>query len=172
MKLAKKASLGVKGLAMKTRVRTFLLLASSSLAFVLASTQPLLAANNCRAVDADLVGDLPSIATGTITRGGILNGTAAVIENPGYVVAADNNFVTFTSTLTITTDRGTLTTSNVTIIQTVVVTHEFSSIAKIVSGTGIFAGATGRLYISGAPVGSPTGGDIQARIIGEICLAQ
>jgi hypothetical protein len=67
--------------------------------------------------------------------------------------------------LTITTDRGTLINNDVTIFDPVL--RVFSTISKISSGTGIFKGATGTLFISGS---STDGVHYEDRIIGEIHL--
>ena len=130
--------------------------------------QPL-SANDCKAVDADQEATLttPLTTTGSITRGGILNGTTADAFDPLSITPTIvPTTIAFTDTLTITTDQGTLTTSDQSLFDTVA--GVFSTIAKITGGTGIFAGATGTLFISGY---TTNGTDFQDRIIGEICLA-
>lgn len=155
---------------MKNHIRTSSLLPFGFLALaVISSPQPLLAVNNCKAVDADQAVTVtgPATTTGTITRGGILNGTTADIITSPFSPTADPNTFSFTDTLTITTDKGTITTSDVAIFD--VAAGVFSSISKITSGTGIFAGATGTLFISGSTTDFV---NFEDRIIGEVCLAQ
>jgi hypothetical protein len=38
--------------------------------------------------------------------------------------------------------------------------------------TGIFAGATGVIFLSGKPIGDPSIGPYKSEIVGEICFAQ
>jgi hypothetical protein len=132
--------------------------------------QRTLAAAHCKAVDADQAVTVTgaTTTTGTITRGGILNGTTADVIAPLSILpSAVPTTITFSETLTITTDKGTLTTNDQSIFDTAA--GVFSAIAKVTGGTGIFAGATGTLFISGTAVSAT---EFEDRIIGEICLAK
>jgi hypothetical protein len=123
----------------------------------------------CKKVDADqdVTVTGPGTTTGTITRGGILNGTTSDVFTSGFTPTPDPDTFSYTDTLTITTDQGMLTTSDVGIFD--IARGVFSSIARITSGTGIFAGATGTFFISGS---TTDGIHFQDRIIGQICLAR
>jgi hypothetical protein len=78
----------------------------------------------------------------------------------------DPNTVSFTDTLTITTGHGSLADSDVTIFNPSL--GVFSTISRVANGTGVFAGATGTLFISGS---STDGVNFKDRIIGTLCLA-
>jgi hypothetical protein len=103
--------------------------------------------------------------SGTIKHGGILNGTTSDQFTGTPMATGDPNTIAFTDVLTITTDRGTLINNDVTIFDPLL--RVFSTISKISSGTGIFKGATGTLFISGS---STDGVHYEDRIIGEIHL--
>jgi hypothetical protein len=73
--------------------------------------------------------------------------------------------LSYSGLLTITTSEGTLTTRDTGIFDTAA--GLFASRDIIVSGTGIFAGATGHLFFAGT--GTTT---FDAPITGEVCLAE
>lgn len=103
--------------------------------------------------------------SGNINNGGILNGTTSDQFTGAPMPTGDPNTIAFTDALTITTDHGTLINDDVTIFNPIL--RVFSTISNISSGTGIFKGATGTLFISGSSV---DGVHYEDRIIGEIGL--
>ena len=107
----------------------------------------------------------PTTTTGTITQGGILNGTTADEFTSALTATPDPNTFSFTDQLTITTKRGTITDSDVTIFNTA--QGLFSTISPISHGTGIFKGTTGTLFISGS---STDGVHFTDQIVGQICF--
>lgn len=102
---------------------------------------------------------------GTITQGGILNGQTHFVTSSFTPTAVPGIFL-LTGNLTITTNKGTLTTSDVAIFD--VANGLFTDIAQITGGTGDFAGATGVLFISGKTTDFV---HFQDKIVGNICLA-
>jgi len=107
------------------------------------------------------------ITTGTITNGGILNGTTEFVYNPAFVFTRNPAVGSYIAELTITTIHGQLKTSNVYLYN--FGTGQFTILARIRSdaSTGSFAGATGLLYFNGKTVGSA----FPSEITGEICFA-
>jgi len=110
---------------------------------------------------------------GTITNGGILNGTTADVINfdAGVVFTPDPNLVAYLSDTTITTRRGQLKTSLVTTQS--IVTGVFTQWGNINpnTSTGRFAGVTGVIFFNGIPIGDPSIGPYKSVIVGEICFA-
>jgi hypothetical protein len=131
----------------------------------LASAQS--ANSSCKQVKGNSVENFSGglVTTGTITNGGILNGTTEFVYGPAFVVTPDPSVVSYTSELTITTIQGQLKTSNVYLYN--FGTGQFTILARIKSdaSTGSFAGATGVLYFNGKTVGST----FPSEISGEIC---
>jgi hypothetical protein len=74
--------------------------------------------------------------------------------------------LSYSGLLTITTHHGTLTTRDTGIFDTAG-TGLFASRDVVVSGTGIFEGATGHIFYIGTGVTK-----FDARALGEICLAR
>ncbi len=152
---------------MKLKIRTlmtFVLVALTIGLFTL--TQSTSAVSDCKKVKANLSGGGGS---GTITQGGILNGTTQAVFTSMFTATPDATTFSFTDDLTITTDKGVLKTHNVVIFD--VARGVFTAIDRIDPNisTGSFAGATGVLYLNGR---TPDGGaTIQAEITGEICSA-
>jgi len=104
--------------------------------------------------------------TGTITQGGILNGTTADKFTSALTPTPEANTSSFTDQLTITTRGGKLTDNDVTIFNTTL--GVFSTISPISNGTGIFAGTTGTLFISGF---TADGVHFTDKIVGQICFS-
>lgn len=105
--------------------------------------------------------------TGTITRAGILNGRTETVFSPAFAFTPDPTTVSFTGDYTIITPRGVLITHNVYIFD--FARGLGAGIYRIdpYASNGIFAYATGVLYVNGkAPVPSTVEGDIS----GEICF--
>lgn len=152
---------------MKLRIRVLTTFALAALAIGLFSLPPSASAlGDCKKAQGNLSGGGGS---GTITQGGILNGTTQAVFTSMFTPTPDPTTFSFTDDLTITTDKGVLKTHNVAIFD--VARGVFSAIDRIDpnSSTGDFAGATGVLYINGK---TPDGGaTIQAEITGEICFA-
>ncbi len=152
---------------MKLKIRALTMSALVALTISLFSLAPsAVAVSDCKKVKGNLSGGGGS---GTITQGGILNGTTQAIFTSAFTPTPDPTTFSFTDDLTVTTDKGVLKTHNVAIFD--VATGVFSAIDRIDpnASTGDFAGATGVLYINGK---TPDGGaTIRAEITGEICFA-
>jgi hypothetical protein len=135
------------------------------------SSGPVSAANGCRNAKGteSVVNNGDGTTSGTITRGGKLNGTTQSVFTSAFTPTPDPNTFSFTDDLTLTTNEGVLQTHNVTLFDTV--NGVFSAIALIDpnASTGTFAGATGVLYINGKTTDG--GATFQAKIQGEICFA-
>ncbi len=132
--------------------------------------------SNCKklkGIRIDVFDPAAGIAFGTITRGGILNGTTADVINfnAGFVPTPDPNVVAYLSDTTITTRRGQLKTSLVTTQN--FVTGVFTQFGNINPNTsaGRFAGATGVIFFNGMPIGDPSIGPYKSVFLGEICFA-
>ncbi len=106
---------------------------------------------------------------GKIFRGGLLNGTTFyVVESvgPGAGVGLDPaEVLSYAGELTITTRHGTLFTRDLGVVD--YAEGVFSEYDIVTGGTGIFEGATGKLFI----FGSATPESFRGKIEGEICLA-
>lgn len=110
--------------------------------------------------------------SGTITQGGVLNGSTVVVYNPAFVVTPNPNFVAYISELTITTNRGQVRTS-VVYLYDIVTNDLWTAIGYIQpnSSTGKFAGATGVLYFNGKTLGTYPLAVYTSEITGQICFA-
>ncbi len=106
---------------------------------------------------------------GTITNGGILNGTTEHVFTSGAFATPDPTTVSFTGDFTLTTNGGQLKTSNVYLYD--VATGLSTVIQRINPNTSTsrFAGATGVLFASGKS--SDGGITVSLEITGEICFA-
>jgi hypothetical protein len=102
---------------------------------------------------------------GTISHGGILNGTTTDVFMSSPVPVANTDTLALTDTLTIRANHGTLTCSDVTLFNPA--QGVFTTISTINSGSGIFKGATGTLFISGT---STDGVHYQDKITGQITI--
>src|SRR2546425_8667179 len=112
--------------------------------------RPALAQSNCKEAKGNFVEtfDGVSTSTGTLTNGGWLDGTTvAVFNSPGYPTP-DPTQVTFASTFTLTTNQGQLKGTNRVYLFDFVRGQGVSWV-KIdpAASTGIFAGATGVLFL-------------------------
>ncbi|MFZ0710683.1 MAG: hypothetical protein WAM53_11635 [Terrimicrobiaceae bacterium] len=99
-------------------------------------------------------GDVTATSTtGFIVGAGILNGTTKAtftdIPKPsgGGLLDVDPRTVSYVATLVITTKRGCVTTQDVGIFDTL--NGKFSSVSRVIGGTGRFKGATGFLFFHG-----------------------
>lgn len=106
------------------------------------------------------------VTTGTISNGGILNGTTEFVYSPAFVFTPDPAVGSYTAELTITTIHGELKTNNVYLYD--FGTGRFTILARIDPNTSTerFDGATGVLYFNGKTAGSTFPSDIA----GEICF--
>src|SRR5436190_6843842 len=108
------------------------------------------AAQSCQQVKATFVdvfnGGLTS--SGTITQGGLLNGTTLTVYTPGGNPTPAPTVVSFIAELTITTSQGQLKASNVYLYD--FATGQGTAIGHIKpnTSTGKFAGATGVLFLN------------------------
>jgi hypothetical protein len=130
--------------------------------------------SNCKQVKGNSLEYLASTCctdTGTITNGGILNGTTEYVYNPAFVVTPDPNVVSYISEFTLTNNRGQLKASNVYIYN--LVTGLWTAMGQVNPdrSTGRFAGATGVLYFNGKTVGNATPITYPSDITATICLA-
>ena len=157
---------------MKLKIRTlatFALLALTIGLFPVA--QSVSAVSDCKKVKGNIsvVNNGNGTTSGTITKGGRLNGTTQAIFTSALTPTLDPSTFSFTDDLTVTTNKGVLVTHNVGIFD--VVKGLFSAINRIDpnASTGEFAGATGVLYINGKTTDG--GATFQAEITGEICFA-
>ena len=136
------------------------------------TTSALSARSNCKNVNGTLseVGN-PTGTTGRITKGGILNGTTQLFYTSGVLATPDPSAFSYTTDVTITTNKGQLKTSNVGVFDMETGLLRFSEIGRIDpnNSTGKFAGATGVLFTNGKSMDG--GGTFQSTISGEICLA-
>ena len=136
------------------------------------TTSALSARSNCKNVKGTIseVGN-PTGTMGRITKGGILNGTTQLFYTSGVLATPDPTAFSYTTVVTITTDKGQLKTSNVGVFETETALFRFSEIGRIdpTASTGRFAGATGVLFTNGKTIDG--GGTFQSTIIGEICFA-
>lgn len=155
---------------MKPVLTLFLLTAASTLILVANGQQPTApfpALGVVLKIDAEQDVTVTSMSTtsGTIKRGGILNGTTSDQFKTVPLPTSDANTVSLTDVLTFTTVHGILTCNDVTLFSSS--QGVFTTIAKLNGGTGIFKGATGTLFISGT---SKDGVHYEDRIIGEITV--
>jgi hypothetical protein len=107
---------------------------------------------------------------GTVTGGGFLNGATAfttlgLAPGAGLSPIVPATTLSYTGQLTVSTRRGTLSLTDVGILEQS--TARFTELDVVVSGTGEFEGHTGRWTISGDVTGGGTGfdGDIE----GDLC---
>jgi hypothetical protein len=126
--------------------------------------------SNCKQIKGQWVDVYPGTGAktfGSVSNAGTLNGTTEAAYNSAAFPTPASTVVSYTSSLTITTVSGRLTTTNVHLYD--FSTGLFTILARIDpgSGTGIFAGATGVLYATGNTVGN--GLTYVAELSGEIC---
>ncbi len=157
---------------MNNKIRTLATTALAVLTIVLfASAQTVSAAAVCQKVkgNINLVNNGNGTFSGTITQGGQLNGTVQAVFTSVFTPTPDPTTFSFTDTLSLTTNKGSLSTRNIGIFD--VAAGLFGAIDRIDpnAGTGDFAGATGVLYLNGKTTDG--GATFQAEITGEICFA-
>ena len=139
--------------------------------------QSLSESDRCREVKATWIDGVTGTTytgeSGTITQGGVLNGTTVVVYEPAFVYTPDPNFVAYISRLTITTNRGQLR-AGVVYLYDVVKNDLWTAIGYIDpnSSTGKFAEATGVLYFNGKTLGTYPIVVYPSEITGHICFAK
>ncbi len=109
--------------------------------------------------------------SGTITNGGILNGTTTTVFTGGPLPTPGPTTSSLSADITVTTHQGQLKTSNVIVFD--VNGFAAASVGHIIpaTSTGRFAGATGVLFTSGKGIGfNPF--TIKLELGGEVCLAK
>lgn len=106
---------------------------------------------------------------GTITDGA-LGGSSYYVAGglaPAPTMSGDSgSFLSYTGTLTITTNRGSLTLEDKGIVN-FVPSGSFTEFDHVVAGTGAFANATGTVFFSGLV--NATGSGLDAALSGQIC---
>ena len=157
---------------MKLKIRTLTTFALVALTIGLFPfAQSASAVSDCHKAKGNLniVNNGDGTTSGTITQGGSLNGTTQGFFPSNFTPTPDPSTLSFSDTLTLTTNKGLLVTHNVGVFDTA--TGLFSVIDRIDpdASTGEFAGAMGVLYINGKTTDG--GMTLQAEITGEICFA-
>ena len=110
----------------------------------------------------------PVTCAGTVTQGGILNGTSVLAFSPGSTPTLDPNTLSFSYDWTLTTVQGQLRVRFVNVFN--VVTGLTTAMGTIDpnNSSGRFSGATGVLFSSGGPVSNSPSLPIKTDITGEI----
>ena len=134
--------------------------------------QPLLAQSNCKEAKGNLSEIfLPNVNsnTGTLSNAGWLNGTTLSVFDPALFPLPA--IVIWTGQFTITTSQGQLKASTVTIATFQTLPAKASVVGTIdpAGSTGIFAGATGTLFINGFETNPQT---FQSEVHGRVCFAK
>ncbi len=109
-------------------------------------------------------------ATGTITKGGILDSSSLFIEldqapSAGMPLTEPASTVSYSGTLSITTDHGTLNLRNLGVVTGA--QAMFTELERPVVGTGRFVNASHVFFISGALPNNGT--EFDGQIYGELC---
>jgi hypothetical protein len=157
---------------MKIKIRIAAALTFAALTLGLFSSSPSVSASRgCQKVKGNLsvVNNGNGTESGTITQSGRLDGTTLTIFTSNFTPTPDPNAFSLTDDLIVTTNNGVLVTHNVAVVD--VASFVFTAVNRLdpSAGTGVFAGATGVIYLNGSsPDGGATG---QAEITGEICYA-
>jgi len=135
--------------------------------------QPALAQSNCKEAKGNLVEsfDGVSTSTGTLTNGGWLDGTTVAVFNSAGYPTPDPTEVTFASAFTITTNQGQLKGNSVYLLD--FVKGIGVNLMKIdpAGSTGIFAGATGMLFINLLKSTTVAAGPYYQTVGGQVCFA-
>lgn len=128
-------------------------------------------AGDCQSVKAteSVVNNGNGTTSGTITEGGKLNGMTQTVFTSAFTPTPEPSTFSFTDDLTLTTNKGVLRTHNVTLFDAA--TGLFTALARIDpnASTGVFAGATGVLYIAGKTTDG--GATFQGEVTGSMCVA-
>ncbi len=117
---------------------------------LLSLEQTVSAQSNCHKVKGNLSDvSTPNGVIGTLTNGGILNGTYELLNHVGPLSTPDPNTISYSADFVLTTNQGQLKSGDVGIFD--FVTGVASEIGRINpnTSTGRFAGATGVLFTNG-----------------------
>lgn len=144
-----------------------------SLVFLLSTAtvaQSALVANGCQKIRANEVSAYtgPSTVGGTVTQGGILNGTSEAVPVSSFFPTAQANTFSFNISKTFITNKGVLRTLSPHLLDTVSGIGTAFAYINPATSTGIFAGATGVLFVNFTQ--DLNAGTANAEITGEICL--
>jgi len=112
----------------------------------------------------------PLNCTGTVTQGGILNGTSVVAFSPGATPTLDPNTLSFAFDWTLTTVQGQLKARFVNLFNVVTGITTAMGAVDPNNSTGRFAGATGVLFNRGGVI-SNSPFTVKTDITGDINLA-
>ena len=156
------------------RLRFFASFVAISLALVLglsSSPRSAMAFSGCQKVKGTEIAAFtsPTTVEGTVTQGGILNGSTLAVLTSAPLPTADPNIFSFTIAKSFMTDKGVLQTYSPHILE--VTTGVGTAFARIDpnASSGIFAGATGILYINFYQ--NDDGVTSTSEVSGEICFA-
>lgn len=161
----------VQNTAHTHNLRFFTFFVATAIALTLSSSSSAMAFSNCHKVKGTEVAAFtsPTTVEGTVTRGGILNGTTLSVLTSAFMPTPDPNVFSFTIQKTFTTDKGVLQTYSPHLLDyTTGVGTAYARIDPNAS-TGIFAGATGLLYFNFQQ--NNDGVTSTSQISGEICFA-
>jgi hypothetical protein len=136
--------------------------------------QPALAQSNCKEAKGNIVESFDGVSTntGTLTNGGWLDGTTVAVFNSAGFPTPDPTEVTFASTFALTTNQGQLKGSNRVYLLDLVRGIGVSMV-KIdpAASTGIFAGATGVLFLDLLRSTTVAVGPYYQVVGGQVCFA-
>ena len=137
--------------------------------------RPALAQSNCkeaRGNSVEVFNPASNSSIGTLTNGGWLDGTTVSVFNSPGLPTPDPTEVTFASTFTLTTNQGQLKGSNRVYLLDLVRGIGVSMV-KIdpAASTGIFAGATGMLFIDLLKSTTVAVGPYYQVVGGQVCFA-
>lgn len=156
------------------RFRFFASFVAVSLALVLglfSSPRSAMAFSGCQKVKGIEIAAFtsPTTVEGTVTQGGILNGTTLAVLTSPFFPTPDPNIFSFTIAKSFMTDKGILQTYSPHILE--VTSGVGTAFARIEpnASTGVFAGATGILYINFYQ--NDGGATATSEVTGEICFA-
>jgi hypothetical protein len=160
-------------MTMNARTTKLMTLVAVGVIFGLFSlAEPALAQSNCKEAKGNWfdANSTNNTTAGTITNGGILDGTTVTVYPPAFVIVPGaSTTAAYTGSLTITTHEGQLNTSNVYIYEFVSGLWTAMGLINPSTSTGRFAGATGVLYFNGKTTNNGTA--YPSNITGQICFA-
>jgi hypothetical protein len=112
-------------------------------------------------------------ATGTLKNRGWINGTTLSVFNSANFPTPAPTQITFSSTFVLTTGRGELKGTRVYLFDFVALKAVTMTLIDPAASTGIFAGATGVLYMTAVMISpGPPPVTFEEEVGGQICLAQ
>ena len=111
----------------------------------------------------------PVTCAGTVTQGGILNGTSVTAFSPGFTPTLDPTTLSFSFDWTVTTVQGQLRVRFVNLFNVVTGVNTAMGTIDPNNSTGRFAGATGVLFMNGKVI-SNSPFTVKLDVTGEINL--